>query len=464
MKRLLCAVLSAVLVVSLVPSPALAELADELEVIAQGEVVPPADAQAEPSLDDVTDDQVNAQAPEGASEEKPSQDPLPQEESQLDDAVEVQSSEDGDAVLTQSVTEPTNIWLEQYADYYDEPSWTSNTYILEQSVTFRIRASNMENGDEFSADAYLWQNAAPTITFVSTTDPTVTYDVPLREGGTYIDGLFSQMDGSYVPLPAGSYTVIFTGEGGQQYSTSAYDNGTYTVDAGIVFRNYYGANAAGQLTRDALVVKPAGGTESLETLPLGGKLDLSLSVRALSAIDELGAPSSCYLYMYGAQDAQGNALTLDQLEAQYASGQTDDWPNPLYWNDTHTNERIVWERVNATTGSNGTGWSLGSSEAGSKEGSFAIRNIDLSIKDGTNPSIEPGVYFPVLKVKMGDQTYRFAYNPVEVATANTEQVAPTIVTQSLPSAMRGTAYATTLVARSGAPVGTNPGSMTWSIT
>ncbi|MBR3326669.1 MAG: hypothetical protein IKG22_05040, partial [Atopobiaceae bacterium] len=458
MRKLLSFVVACSMVFGSVPAPALAEAVEEAEAIVQGEVT-------EEQPESQPGDEAPGQAPEETAPESEG------------DAVAVEEGEpQEDALTVQNATKPYQVVLEAWVDYGSGGRWSSNTYVSPMDQ-FRIRAVDSSE-DAMNMNYYDWHNATDTITFVPYPDETATYreghtgpfTVSLNADKSSMDGLFYEEDGLTLPLPPGEYAFIVTSEAGEYSSLENGGNKTITVDdsSSYIFNGFYQTDGAGSFTRESFSVKGSESGQELDLVDLDTRVDLRLAINTVSVLGENPVVGSVgiknpILNMYKAKDGN-TALTIEQLEQLSASGNMDAWPTAFTWNGDAVDQKPVWQRSTSTTGTNGTTWSL-TPNVGQKTAVFAINGIRLGDRFGTETStLQPGVYFPVLRLNIDGELYYFAYNPIEVGYLNDERVAPTITTQTLPSAMKGLSYATTLKARTGVPTDSDPGTFSWAVT
>lgn len=465
MRRLLSFALSFAMVVGLMPAPALAEAIDEFELVTQEEVAQ--QPVEEPPLEDSATQGDNAGLDDIAD---------------LSADVEVTEPEDADyAVSVQSDDEDEDylnaIWLEALDE--QTGSWTATT-ILNPRGTYRIQAN-----DYVDEPGYDWTNSTDTLTFTPAPDSDAVYrvghagpfEVLLNEDHQTLDGLFYEEDGASLPLPEGMYRITFTGEDAYTYTTEEGTQGSdgewtglYTIEEGAsyFFYDHYATDANGAFTRDSAHYYAQGTTTEQEgTINLNAPLDLEFQVCTAMPMGNTASIGSAgkknaVLYMYKAQDGDSEELTLEELQTLFASQDLASWPSTSWWsnNAAHPNN-MAWSRLTPTEGSNNTTWSF--EQTDETTGTFSIGGIKLGEGIDTEPQLEEGVYFPVLRLNIDDEQYYYAYNPIEVAYIINERLAPTIVTKTLPDAMCGVEYASTLVGRTGLPAD-QTGTRTWAIT
>ncbi|MBR3235982.1 MAG: cell wall-binding repeat-containing protein, partial [Atopobiaceae bacterium] len=456
----LALLLSAALVLELVPAPAMAEVlpSDQEDVL---EVVD------EQNSDEGVGGKQESDAAVGSVQEESSadidKDGQPADSAGVDssDGVTAVTQEEG-AELTAQYLDPGEIGL------MDDIGITGNS-ILDANARYTIVGGPAG-----------WTNSSATVTFNPVEDGTReshegSYAVVTDpKDHTVLNGLAYEENGFYWSLPEGMYTMTFDVNGTAYTTESVYKLG-YTGIVPVLFNSYYGSTHA-----DDFVVKDAETGDRLTTIDSAKDVEFDFAFDAATYLKggEEGiytGPNIVSITLLNAGDFLDTDDPAATIAQQMATGDFSSWPSQTTWDDfmygiglgaettiypsyymehgVHTSYRttppdkhgtVKIEKVNFNT---------------------AYQNGGSGRPDNYDNQLTSGLYFPVARFTISGEDYIYVYNPITVeATQPSDAKAPTITTTSLPSTMVNNTYTATLEGKTGSPDSSKPGTMSWSIT
>lgn len=484
MRKLLSYVLTLSMLLSLVPTPALAEAIEEVDVVSPGvEQAPteeevgasetdgapvvveegaPAEALDEDDSDSDTVDENNPdtdvvseedQSPEVVGEDV-EQEVVEGAEGAVDavesaDAQELSSDEGEDGVV--AVEDATEEGRKLGAQATEATAWFVDYATDERTATLHTsRTYQVTNADGPVA------NSEITIMAIGSTSERFDTSVTLTtDDDGLIRGLYYRAE--EVALPSGNYGVALLSGGSM---ISCFDDITVVCDG--LFTGFYEVYDWRPPTFSVQAYKSGYSDERYDGVwdesadSWGVQPTAQLSSVDLSQTLRLRFDYASEMDIKGSDDISLESIALvrsDMTDEEFAaldgSSDTTAWPSRLDFDDM-SKQTVVWER-----GDTNLGERFVESMPEDSEGSVIIDQVSFP-----QAGVASGVYFPLVRMTIVDEPYVFAYRPIKIAEAtNTQRVDPRIVTTSLADATQGKGYTATLKARPG----TTESTLSWTI-
>ena len=509
-RKLLSLAVTLSMVLSLVPTPAIAEMADELDatlggeaeqnelVLGEGDLVLEEEPSGSLNEQDASDDAAtedSAVADPEATQEEPSSEVADESEGAGQPAQDVEVPEEPEETVEEAPVQPDEATDELEAQAPAEDPFYLVDYATGERVT-TLHTSGTYELVKSDGTPYTSPQGYLRFKYVGVdprgTDSTYWVDtktIYADEEGEVISHIYLEnlMAGDGWQLPSGTYQLYLGWGGDDEHLSQTYK----VVSDGLFMANFdfsYGSDSENQ---HEFSVKPfAEGTTDLqydggsgeggvivaptvdeqEPFELASDTRLKLWISSAVSFSENVKPQLESIALWKADEpletlTSGKYEDVDwrfpsrvpeilaeaDLDAQLT------WPNELNFSDD-SELTMLWERGDYDLGERAvlSEWELQNGQD-LFDGYFIVDHANFA-----NVVAEDGLYYPIATVTIAGETYTYAYFPIEVsAEATAGRVDPRIVTTSLPNAYVGDEYTATLEARTGA---LQAGTFSWAVT